>query len=163
MITQYNNSLPPENERLRVPLQVYHDRRLQYPLTYSDVGKSCLLLRLMEGRFKNQHEPTLGVEFGSKVFHIQNKKIKLQIWDTAGQESFKAITRAYYKGSIASLLVFDITSESSFTNVKHWLNELKTHSHQKMRVVLIGNKGDMAQQREVSEQQIAAFLKEYQI
>lgn len=64
----------------------------------------------MEGRFKNQHEPTLGVEFGSKVFHIQNKKIKLQIWDTAGQESFKAITRAYYKGSIASLLVFDITS-----------------------------------------------------
>lgn len=117
----------------------------------------------MEGRFKNQHEPTLGVEFGSKVFHIQNKKIKLQIWDTAGQESFKAITRAYYKGSIASLLVFDITSESSFINVKHWLNELKTHSHQKMRVVLIGNKGDMAQQREVSEQQIAAFLKEYQI
>ncbi len=76
----------------------------------------------MEGIFKNQHEPTLGVEFGSKTFHIQNKKIKLQIWDTAGQESFKAITRAYYKGSIASLLIFDITSEHSFNNAKHWLN-----------------------------------------
>jgi small GTP-binding protein len=75
----------------------------------------------------------------------------LQIWDTAGQESFKAITRAYYKGSIASLLIFDLTSESSFNNAKHWLSELKTHSHQKMRIVLVGNKCDMAQQREVSE------------
>jgi Ras-related protein Rab-2A len=52
---------------------------------YADVGKSCLLLRLIEGRFKNQHEPTLGVEFGSKMFNIKDKKIKLQIWDTAGQ------------------------------------------------------------------------------
>jgi len=54
-------------------------------LYYSDVGKSCLLLRFLENRFKNQHEPTLGVEFGAKICHIKNKKIKLQIWDTAGQ------------------------------------------------------------------------------
>lgn len=69
-----------------------------------------MLLRFIEGRFKNQHEPTLGVEFGSKLVNIREKKIKLQLWDTAGQESFKCITRAYYKGSIAALLVFDLSS-----------------------------------------------------
>lgn len=74
-------------------------------------------MRFLEGRFKNQHEPTLGVEFGSKIFSIKNTLIKIQVWDTAGQESFKSITRAYYKSSIASLLVFDISSESSFNNL----------------------------------------------
>ncbi len=88
------------------------------------------------------------------MFNIQEKKIKIQIWDTAGQESFKAITRAYYKGSIAALLIFDLTAESSFHNVKHWLNELKTHSHQHMTIILIGNKCDMVHQREVTEKQI---------
>ena len=78
-------------------------------------------MRLLEGRFKSQHEPTLGVEFGSKVFNIRNNSIKLQVWDTAGQESFKSITRAYYKGSIAAILVFDITNERSFLNLKNWL------------------------------------------
>lgn len=112
-----------------------------------DVGKSCLLMRLLEGRFKSQHEPTLGVEFGSKVFNIRNTSIKLQVWDTAGQESFKSITRAYYKGSIAAILVFDITNERSFLNLKNWLYELKNHSHQKIHITLIGNKLDLAADR----------------
>ena len=113
----------------------------------SNVGKSCLLMRLLEGRFKNQHEPTLGVEFGSKLISLDNKAIKLQIWDTAGQESFKSITRAYYKGSIAAIMVFDITSERSFLNVANWLYELKNHSHQKIHLVLVGNKKDLSADR----------------
>jgi Ras-related protein Rab-2A len=68
----------------------------------------------------------------------------LQVWDTAGHESFKSITRAYYKGSIAALLVFDITSQQSFDNLNSWLYELKTNSHQKISIVLIGNKKDLS-------------------
>jgi Ras-related protein Rab-2A len=63
-----------------------------------DVGKSCILLRFTEARYKLEHEPTLGVEFGSKILKINDLDIKIQIWDTAGQESFKSITRSYYKG-----------------------------------------------------------------
>jgi Ras-related protein Rab-2A len=78
------------------------------------------------------------------VFNIKNKKTKLQIWDTAGQESFKSITRAYYKGSIGVLLIFDLTEASSFRNVKHWLKELRMYSHEKIRLTLIGNKADLS-------------------
>jgi Ras-related protein Rab-2A len=76
---------------------------------YKGVGKSCLLLRFLESHFKNEHEATLGVEFGAKVSQIDDQKIKIQVWDTAGQESFRSITRAYYRGSIVALLVFDLT------------------------------------------------------
>lgn len=88
----------------------------------SNVGKSCLLLRFTEEKFKSEHEPTLGVEFGSKHVKIQDQLIKIQIWDTAGQESFKSITRSYYKGSIAALLVYDITKRDSFDNIAKWLH-----------------------------------------
>lgn len=120
-------------------------------------------MRLIEGRFNNQHEPTLGVEFGSRIFNIKNKKTKLQIWDTAGQESFKSITRAYYKGSIGVLLVFDLTEPSSFKNVKHWLKELKLYSHEKIRLTLIGNKVDLSSQRRVSREEIDDFIQQNNI
>jgi Ras-related protein Rab-2A len=85
------------------------------------------------------------------MFTIKDRTIKLQIWDTAGQESFKSITRAYYKGSIAAILVYDITSEKSFTDLNNWLYEIKNHSHQKIHVVLVGNKKDLSAEREVPE------------
>lgn len=109
----------------------------------SNVGKSCLLLRFTEEKFKSEHEPTLGVEFGSKHVKIMDQLIKIQIWDTAGQESFKSITRSYYKGSIAALLVYDITKKDSFDNIVKWLQEVKTHSHEKVEIALIGNKCDL--------------------
>ena len=75
------------------------------------VGKSCILTRLIENSFNDQHNVTIGVEFGNYVMRIDNKHIiQLQIWDTAGQESFRSITRIFYKGSHAVLLVYDITS-----------------------------------------------------
>jgi Ras-related protein Rab-2A len=73
--------------------------------------------------------------------------MRIQVWDTAGQESFKSITRAYYKGSIGALLVFDLTNQSSFNHLKNWLYELNNHSHSKMKIVLIGNKSDLRKDR----------------
>ena len=74
------------------------------------VGKSCILLQFTDNKFRNQHELTIGVEFGAKTISINGKSVKIQIWDTAGQEAFQAITRTYYKGAIGALLVYDITS-----------------------------------------------------
>jgi len=76
--------------------------------------------------------------------------VKLQIWDTAGQESFKSITRSYYRGSICSLLVYDVTRKSSFQNITKWLEEIHQYGYEKILIVLIGNKNDLQEQRQVT-------------
>ena len=94
-------------------------------LFYLGVGKSCLLLQFTDKRFRQQHDLTIGVEFGARTVQINEKNIKLQIWDTAGQESFKSITRAYYRGAAGALLVYDITRRDTFTHLTRWLEEVR--------------------------------------
>ena len=89
------------------------------------VGKSCLLLQFTDQRFRQQHDLTIGVEFGSRTVKINDKNIKLQIWDTAGQESFKSITRSYYRGAAGALLVYDITRKETFNHLTRWLEEVR--------------------------------------
>lgn len=89
------------------------------------VGKSCLLLQFTDKRFRQQHDLTIGVEFGARTIQIAEKNIKLQIWDTAGQESFKSITRSYYRGAAGALLVYDITRRDTFTHLTRWLEEVR--------------------------------------
>ncbi|RNA03820.1 ras-related Rab-4B, partial [Brachionus plicatilis] len=86
------------------------------------VGKSCILHRFVENKFKEDTTHTIGVEFGSKLVNVNNKSIKLQIWDTAGQERFRSVTRSYYRGAAGALLVYDITSRDSFNSLQNWLN-----------------------------------------
>src|SRR6185437_16703943 len=80
------------------------------------VGKSCLLLQFTDKRFQPVHDLTIGVEFGSRTIVLDGQQIKLQIWDTAGQEKFRSITRSYYRGAAGALLVYDITRFSNQTN-----------------------------------------------
>lgn len=110
-----------------------------------DVGKSCLSLRFTEDKYNSQHEATLGVEFASKNIKAAGYVLKIQIWDTAGQESFKSITRSYYRGSIAALIIYDISKRDSFDNVARWVQEVRNHSHEKVNVVLVGNKSDLSE------------------
>ncbi|KAK2195005.1 bifunctional Small GTPase/Small GTP-binding protein domain/P-loop containing nucleoside triphosphate hydrolase [Babesia duncani] len=112
------------------------------------VGKSCLLLRFTDKRFKPDHDLTIGVEFGTRQVTVQGEQIKLQIWDTAGQESFRSITRSYYRGAAGALLVFDISRRSTFEHLTKWLEEVRDHGSPTMTIVLIGNKTDVAK-REV--------------
>jgi len=114
----------------------------------SNVGKSCLLLQFTDNRFKQAHDLTIGVEFGARTLTIdKTTNIKLQIWDTAGQESFRSITRSYYRGAICSLLVYDVTRRVSFQNVVRWLEEMREHAYSKMLIILVGNKKDLDNQR----------------
>ena len=92
---------------------------LKTPSLFSEgVGKSCILLQFIDKRFRQKHEVTIGVEFGARMISVDSKNIKLQIWDTAGQESFRSITRSYYRSSAGALLVYDITRLEDLINVK---------------------------------------------
>jgi len=111
------------------------------------VGKSSLLVRLTDQRFLANPDPTLGVEFGSKLITLpdDNKVVKLQCWDTAGQESFRAITRSYYRGAAGCLLVYDVTSRKSFLNARSWLAEVREHADPHVSCILVGNKVDLCE------------------
>jgi len=123
----------------------------------SAVGKSCLLLQFTDHRFKNDHDLTIGVEFGARTITIGDKAVKLQIWDTAGQESFRSITRSYYRGAVAALLVFDVTKRDTFEGLELWLRETKANSNATLTTVLVGNKADLEGERVVSRTEAEQF------
>ncbi|KAM3134013.1 hypothetical protein pb186bvf_013855 [Paramecium bursaria] len=129
----------------------------------SSVGKSCLLLQFLDRKFKVDHDTTIGVEFGSKTLNIRSKNIKLQIWDTAGQESFKSITRSYYRGSICALIVYDVTSRDSFENINRWIEETKAYANDKITLVLIGNKTDLQDKRVISTEEGSQYAKKHDL
>merc|ERR1711991_669541 len=123
----------------------------------SGAGKSCLLLQFTDKRFLTDHELTIGVEFGTRMIEVDGKKIKLQLWDTAGQESFRSITRSYYRGAQGALLVFDITKRSSFAHLQSWLEEVRRQGTDNMSVLVVGNKSDLAADRQVSREEAEEF------
>ncbi|KAK9865773.1 hypothetical protein WJX84_006301 [Apatococcus fuscideae] len=109
----------------------------------SGVGKSCLLLRFSEDSFTSSFITTIGIDFKIKKILLDNKWIKLQIWDTAGQERFRTITSAYYRGAMGILLVYDVTDEASFNNIRNWMRNIEQHASDTVNKVLVGNKCDM--------------------
>lgn len=118
-------------------------------------GAPQLTIRLCEGRFVPQHDVTIGVEFGSRIVNVgplnpqpddgssPQKRMKLSLWDTAGQETYKSITRSYFRGASGALLVFDITRRSTFESVTAWLHDLRQIAEDGIVVVLVGNKRDL--------------------
>lgn len=123
----------------------------------SGVGKSCLLLQFTDKRFEGVHDITIGVEFGARIITIENQEVKLQIWDTAGQESFRSITRSYYRGAVGALLVFDVTRRDTFDHVTTWLEDARTNCNTPITVMLVGNKCDLENRRQVSRDEAQAF------
>ena len=114
------------------------------------VGKSNLLLRYVHGEFKSEYQVTIGVEFGAKNILIKDELYRVQIWDTAGQENFRSITRAYYKNSVCALVVYDITNRDSFNNIANWVEDCKNQSPKTIFMVLVGNKSDLSDKRVIS-------------
>ena len=125
----------------------------------SSVGKSNILLRYTHNQFNEEYQSTIGVEFGAKNIKINNKIYRIQIWDTAGQENFRSITRAYYKNSVCALVVYDITKRESFENVQSWIQDCRNQSPKTIIMVLVGNKNDLENLREVSYDEGEEFAK----
>lgn len=125
------------------------------------VGKSCLLLQFTDHRFRNDHDLTIGVEFGCAILTIKDRPLKLQIWDTSGQEKFKSLTRSYYRGAAGALLVYDVTRRRSFDQVTRWLEEARQNGNPGLSIALVGNKTDLDSSREVSESEGAKFAEDH--
>ena len=125
----------------------------------SSVGKSNILLRYTQNEFNQEYQSTIGVEFGAKNIKINNKIYRIQIWDTAGQENFRSITRAYYKNSVCALVVYDITKRESFENVQSWIQDCRNQSPKTIIMVLVGNKNDLENERDVSFDEGEQFAK----
>jgi len=118
----------------------------------SGVGKSCLLLRFADDTYTESYISTIGVDFKIRTIELEGKTIKLQIWDTAGQERFRTITSSYYRGAHGIIVVYDITDQDSFNNVKQWLQEIDRYASESVNKLLVGNKCDLTTKRAVETQ-----------
>ena len=132
----------------------------------SGVGKTCIISRYISGAFDQNSPTTNGASYASKIVEIANKSVSLDIWDTAGQEKYKSLTKFFYKDAKVAILVYDITQKESFTNMKqYWYEQLKEFGSKDIIIGVAGNKCDMYEKEEVTEnegkefaEQIGAFF-----
>ena len=130
----------------------------------SAVGKSCLLLRYCDDSFQDIHLATIGLDFRLKTLNLDNnKKIKAQIWDTAGQDRFRAITKNYYRGANGILLIFDITDRSSFEHIRNWIEQIKEEAPEQIIIYLVGNKIDNQNNRVVTNEEAKKVAEEFKL
>lgn len=124
----------------------------------SGCGKSSILSRFCDDKFDYHFMSTIGVDFKIKNLTINDTNIKLQIWDTAGQERFRTITGSYYRSAIGIIIVFDLTDRKSFDNVKYWLQEVDKYAPLDVKKLLIGNKSDLIEERQITQDDITELL-----
>ncbi|ESO82802.1 hypothetical protein LOTGIDRAFT_229819 [Lottia gigantea] len=115
----------------------------------SGVGKSSLVMRFVTDSFKPALESTIGASFMTKTVEVDGNTYKFQIWDTAGQEKYRALAPMYYRGAAAAIIAYDVTRESSFKSVKSWVQELRHQGHPNIVLAIAGNKCDLEDLREV--------------
>ena len=123
----------------------------------SNVGKTSLLIRFTKNIFQEEIQNSIGVDFKSKDINIVGKKIKLQIWDTAGQEKFRTITTSYYRGAHAITIVFDLTKRETYEHIKRWLNDINRFAKEDVLKFLVGNKSDLINERRVKYEEAKLF------
>ncbi|CAL9196410.1 ras-related protein RABA1f-like [Musa acuminata AAA Group] len=123
----------------------------------SGVGKTNLLSRFARDEFSFETKSTIGVEFATRTIHVDGKLIKAQIWDAAGQDRYRAITSAYYRGSVGALVVYNLSCHITFENTARWLQELRSHTDPNIVVMVVGNKADLCHIRAVLVEEAQAF------
>jgi len=129
----------------------------------SGVGKSCLSARAVNNNFDKIYAPTICLENYILNVRIKDKKIKLQIWDTCGQEIYRSLVTSFYRNSSLAILTYAINSKESFINIEKWLNELKINSNPEIKIFLIGTKSDLIDSREVSTEEATKFCDEHKL
>ena len=126
-----------------------------------NIGKTSLINRYIHNSFQSEYLCTIGVDFMMKTIDIDGKQIKLQIWDTAGMERYKQVTTSYYRGAQAAIVVFDLTNKASFLNIPKWVSGFYEYANPlfQKQLVIVGNKSDLVDQRQVSKEEIETFAK----
>jgi small GTP-binding protein len=141
-------------ECLNVPLVIIGD---------TSVGKSSILVRFCEDRFESNYVITIGVEYQERTIQINDTRMRLKIWDTAGQERFRSVTPAYYRRALGVLVIFDLTNRKSFENVEDWLRSLQAQGDPTVQKILVGNKVDLSNRRQVSKEEGDNLAKKHQM
>ncbi len=118
----------------------------------SGVGKTNLLGRFTRNTFEENTRNTIGVDFSAHDMQVNNKTVKAQFWDTAGQEKYRAIASAYYKNAHGAVIVYDITRRETFDNVDNWLRELRENGEKNIQIIVLGNKCDLEHERKVTKE-----------
>ena len=127
----------------------------------SSVGNTCFLMRYTDNTFQEIHMSTIGLDYKLKNVQLDDgKMVKIQIWDTAGQDRFRSITKNYYKGAHGIILIYDITNKKSFENVRTWINQIKEEVSEKVSIILVGNKIDDEEHRVVATEDGEKIAKE---
>ena len=142
------------NYKAEILTQEFNDSDLNFKIIIigdSGVGKSCLSLQATKGVFEQLYAPTIGFEFMTFFVKVEEKTIKLQIWDTCGQEVYRSIISSFYHNSSLAIIVYSIDNEDSFSDLEFWLNELKTKGNPDINIFLIGNKADLEDKRKISK------------
>ena len=126
----------------------------------SGVGKTCILQRFNKGDFLVNHLTTIAIDFKMKIYDVNGTKLKMQIWDTAGQEKFRSVGKQYYKGAVGVMLVYDISKRKSFESIPSWVEEVRNHAAADVVIIIVGNKKDLEALREVSVEEGQNLAKE---
>ena len=127
----------------------------------SGVGKSCLTMKGTKNHFEDCYSPTVGFEFFTFNIRINDKNIKLQIWDTCGQEAYRSLITSFYRNASLAILVYSIDNQNSYNNIEAWLNEIKSQSNPDTKTFLIGNKLDLENQRRIPKDIAQHFCKDH--
>ena len=154
-----------ENEK---DYEIFPDDNQRHDLSFkiivvgdSGVGKSCLTMKATKNIFENTYSPTIGFEFYTFVIKIKEKIIRLQIWDTCGQEVYRSLINGFYRNSTLAILVYAINNLKSFKNLDIWLNDIKVNSNPDIKIFLIGNKKDLEDKREIPLDNATKFVKDH--
>ena len=129
----------------------------------SGVGKSCLSIKATRNYFEDFYSPTVGFEFLTFNVKVDEKIVKLQIWDTCGQEVYRSLISSFYRSASLAIIVYSIENANSFNNIEKWLNDIKTQSNPDVKIFLIGNKADLEDKRKITKATGEKFCQDHQI
>ncbi|KAL7321411.1 GTPase Ryh1 [Mucor circinelloides] len=127
------------------------------------VGKTSLITRFMYDTFDNTYQATIGIDFLSKTMYLEDKTVRLQLWDTAGQERFRSLIPSYIRDSSVAVIVYDISNRQSFMNTSKWIDDVRAERGDDVIIVLVGNKSDLSDKREVTVEDAEKRSKELNV
>ncbi|KAG0169406.1 Ras- protein Rab6 [Apophysomyces sp. BC1015] len=127
------------------------------------VGKTSLITRFMYDTFDNTYQATIGIDFLSKTMYLEDRTVRLQLWDTAGQERFRSLIPSYIRDSSVAVVVYDITHRNSFINTSKWIDDVRAERGNEVIIVLVGNKTDLNEKRQVTPEEGEAKAKEHNV
>lgn len=127
------------------------------------VGKTSIITRFMYDKFDNTYQATIGIDFLSKTMYLEDRTVRLQLWDTAGQERFRSLIPSYIRDSSVAVVVYDVSNRQSFVNTARWIEEVRTERGSDVIIVLVGNKTDLVDKRQVSIEEGDAKAREFSV